>query len=170
MAIRTSSSTCAPSLFCRSSGIRSFLTSPTRCNFQAGKVTVAVANRSSSSHSRVRVWRRRGEVFPLALKGRIWLAANSYDLLHMETDLRDPIEKLMLVRDHLVIDYGPVTFERGNEKLWLPWRAEMFMELHGKRYHHRHTLTNYLLFSVDTTNQIGRPKEAPAQPEIEQKP
>jgi Tfp pilus assembly protein PilF len=120
--------------------------------------------------SRVRVWRRRGETFPVALKGRIWLAANSYDLLHLETDLRDPIAKLMLVRDHLVIDYGPVTFERGNEKLWLPWRAEMFMELHGKRYHHRHTLTDYLLFSVDTTNQIGRPKETPAPPETEQRP
>jgi len=44
------------------------------------------------------------------------------------------------------------------------------MELHGKRYHHRHTLTDYLLFSVDTTNQIGRPKETPAPPETEQRP
>jgi tetratricopeptide (TPR) repeat protein len=120
--------------------------------------------------SRVRVWRRGGELFPVALKGRVWLAANSYDLLHMETDLRDPIAKLMLVRDHLVIDYGPVAFERGNEKLWLPWRAEMFMEMRGKRYHHRHTLTDYMLFSVDTANQIGRPKEAPAQPGTEPKP
>ena len=120
--------------------------------------------------SRVRVWRRRGELFPVALKGRIWLAANSYDLLHMESDLRDPIEKLMLVRDHLIIDYGPVTFERGSEKLWLPWRAEMFMELHGKRYHHRHTLSNYMLFSVDTANQIGKPKQAPEPPEKEEKP
>jgi TolA-binding protein len=120
--------------------------------------------------SRVRVWRRRGEVFPVALKGRIWLAANSYDLLHMESDLRDPVEKLALVRDHLMIDYGPVSFETGSEKLWLPWRAEMFMELHGKRYHHRHTLTNYMLFSVDTKNQIGKPKQAPEPPETEERP
>jgi len=120
--------------------------------------------------SRVRVWRRQGEIFPVALKGRIWLAANSYDLLHMETDLRDPIEKLKLVRDHLMIDYGPVTFDRGNEKLWLPWKAEMYMELHGKRYHHRHTLSNYMLFSVDTANQIGKPKQAPEPPEKEEKP
>jgi tetratricopeptide (TPR) repeat protein len=118
--------------------------------------------------SRVRVWRRRGELFPVALKGRIWLAANSYDLLHMETDLRNPIEKLNLTRDHLMIDYGPVTFERGNEKLWLPWKAEMFMEIHGKRYHHRHTLTDYMLFSVDTTNRIGKPKLPPD--DVEDKP
>lgn len=111
--------------------------------------------------SRVRVWRRRGELFPVALKGRVWLAANSYDLLHMETDLQDPVEKLALTRDHLAVDYGPVTFERGNEKLWLPWKAEMFMEIHGKRYHHQHTLTDYMLFSVDTANQIGKPKLPP---------
>jgi tetratricopeptide (TPR) repeat protein len=113
--------------------------------------------------SRVRVWRRRGELFPVALKGRIWLAANSYDLLHMESDLRDPIEKLVLTRDHLAIDYGPVSFETGNQKLWLPWKAEMFMELRGKRYHHQHMLSDYMLFSVDTTNKIGKPKLPPEE-------
>ena len=118
--------------------------------------------------SRVRVWRRGGELFPVALKGRVWLAANSYDLLHMESDLRDPIVKLFLTRDHLAIDYGPVSFETGNQKLWLPWKAEMFMELHGKRYHHQHMLSDYMLFSVDTKNQIGKPKEPP--PEQEGKP
>jgi len=115
--------------------------------------------------SRVRVWRRGGELFPVALKGRVWLAANSYELLHLESDLRDPIEKLALVRDHLAIDYGPVTFTTGNEKLWLPWKAEMFMEIRGRRYHHEHTLTNYMLFSVDTTNRIGKPKLPPVQDE-----
>jgi Flp pilus assembly protein TadD len=115
--------------------------------------------------SRVRVWRRRGDLFPVALKGRLWLAANSYELLHMESDLRDPIQKLFLTRDHLMIDYGPVTFETGNQKLWLPWKAEMFMEIRGKRYHHRHTLTDYMLFSVDTANQIGKPKLPPPEPE-----
>jgi len=41
----------------------------------------------------------------------------------------------------------------------------MFMELHGKRFHHRHMLTNYMLFSVDTANQIGKPKLPPAEEE-----
>ena len=119
--------------------------------------------------SRVRVWRRRGELFPVSLKGRVWVAANSFDLLHLETDLRDPIEKLALTRDHLAVDYGPVTFETGNEKLWLPWKAEMFMEIHGKRYHHQHSLTNYMLFSVDTTSQIGKPKLPPSDEDAQPK-
>jgi hypothetical protein len=53
-----------------------------------------------------------------------------------------------------------VKFDRGNQTLWLPWDAEMFMELRGKRYHHRHYLSDYQLFEVDTNNRINKPKEA----------
>jgi len=109
--------------------------------------------------SRIRTWRNSRGLFPVPMKGRVWVSANSYDVLHIETDLREPQKQIELDRDHLVIDYGPVQFERGKTSLWLPWYAELFMELHGKRYHHRHTLTNYILFSVDTTHSVSAPKE-----------
>jgi tetratricopeptide (TPR) repeat protein len=108
--------------------------------------------------SRLRTWRTNRGVFPVALKGRAWVSSNTYDVLHLETDLRDPISQIELERDHLAIDYGPVNFNHGATSLWLPWYAEMYMQLHGKRYHHRHTLTNYALFSVDTDHQINAPK------------
>jgi tetratricopeptide (TPR) repeat protein len=113
--------------------------------------------------SRLMTWKNSRGVFPVALKGRVWVAANSYDLLHIETDLREPIPQLELDRDHLIIDYGPVKFDHGKTSLWLPWYAELYMQVHGKRYHHRHTLTNYALFSVDTDHQINAPKEIPKQ-------
>jgi TolA-binding protein len=109
--------------------------------------------------SRIRTWRNKRGVFPVPLRGRVWVAANSYDVLHIETDLREPLPELELARDHLIIDYGPVKFAHANTSLWLPWYAELYMQLHGKRYHHRHTLTNYTLFSVDTQHQISAPKE-----------
>jgi tetratricopeptide (TPR) repeat protein len=111
------------------------------------------------TESRIRTWRNRRGRFAVPLKGRVWIATNSYDVLHIETDLREPQPLLELNRDHLAIDYGPVQFENGKTSLWLPWYAELFMELHGKRYHHRHTLTNYALFSVDTTHSVSAPKE-----------
>jgi len=110
--------------------------------------------------SRLMTWRNSHGLFPVALKGRVWISSTTYDVLHLETDLRDPMAQLELDRDHLAIDYGPVNFDHGKTSLWLPWYAEMYMQLHGKRYHHRHTLTNYALFSVDTDNQIKAPKEA----------
>jgi tetratricopeptide (TPR) repeat protein len=109
--------------------------------------------------SRLMTWKNSRGVFPVPLKGRVWIAANSYDLLHIETDLREAVPQLELERDHLVIDYGPVKFEHGKTALWLPWYAELYLQVHGRRYHHRHTLTNYALFSVDTEHQIKGPKE-----------
>ncbi len=109
--------------------------------------------------SRLRTWRNNRGVFPVPLKGRVWVSSNTYDVLHLETDLREPIPGLELDRDHLAIDYGPVNFDKGKVSLWLPWYAEMYMQLHNKRYHHRHTLTNYALFSVDADNKINAPKE-----------
>ena len=110
----------------------------------------------------VREWRKKGLLYDIPIKGRIWVAASSFNLLRVETDLIAPVEKLELSRDHLTVDYGPVNFQNGAAKLWLPWTAEMYMELHGKRYHHKHFLTDYLLFEVDTSNKVHKPKEPPS--------
>ena len=75
------------------------------------------------------------------------------------------MKELELTRDHLVIDYGPVNFEHSGTQLWLPWYADMYLELHGKRYHHRHQLSNYMLFAVDTNNKVTVPKGTPPQQE-----
>jgi tetratricopeptide (TPR) repeat protein len=118
-------------------------------------------NSAKAGFTGVREWRKKGMLYDVPIKGRIWVASSSFDLLRVETDLIAPIDKLELSRDHLTVDYGPVSFQNGSAKLWLPWTAEMYMELHGKRYHHRHFLTDYLLFEVDTSNKVHKPKEPP---------
>ena len=110
----------------------------------------------------MREWQREGKIYPIAIKGRIWLSSASFDVLRIETDLLEPVQILGLTRDHLVVDYGPVNFSASNATLWLPWDAEMHMELHGHRYHHKHYLTDYMLFGVDTNHKIGKPKVVPA--------
>jgi tetratricopeptide (TPR) repeat protein len=111
--------------------------------------------------SYLRLWETKVKTVEVPLKGRVWVAAGSYNVLHVESDLREPMKELELTRDHLSIDYGPVTFANGESELWLPWYADMYMELHGRRYHHSHTLTNFSLFSVDTNNTISAPKNVP---------
>ncbi len=112
----------------------------------------------------IREWRKNGQILDLPLKGRFWLSASNYDLLRIETDLIEPVVQLELTMDHLLVDYGPVTFQSGNATLWLPWSAEMFMQLHGVRYHHKHYLSNYFLFSVDSNHNISAPKNEPTIP------
>jgi len=109
----------------------------------------------------VRTWRAGSTTYDIAIKGRIWISSTSYAVLRVESDLRGPVARLGLTKDHLLVDYGPVNFSTGNQQLWLPWSADMYMALRGKRYHHRHFLSDYLLFDVDTTHKIGKPAEPP---------
>jgi|HubBroStandDraft_6_1064221.scaffolds.fasta_scaffold02290_4 Flp pilus assembly protein TadD len=109
----------------------------------------------------IRTWKRNGVLYEIPLKGRVWISSATYDLLRIETDLREPSSELQLVRDHLLVDYGPVNFQGGSERLWLPWSAEMYLEVRGRRYHHKHYLSDYMLFAVDTSNKIHKPKNQP---------
>jgi tetratricopeptide (TPR) repeat protein len=111
----------------------------------------------------VRRWNKQGMIYNIPFKGRVWISRSTYDVLRVETDLIAPMDRLQLTRDHLRVDYGPVKFDSNNQTLWLPWDAEMFMELHGKRYHHRHSLSDYRLFEVDTSNKINKPRGSSAE-------
>jgi hypothetical protein len=41
------------------------------------------------------------------MTGRVWVSANSYEVLHIETDLREPQQQIGLVRDNLAIGCAP---------------------------------------------------------------
>ena len=111
----------------------------------------------------LRLWQTKIRTVEVPLKGRVWISTNSFDVLHVETDLRDPMKELELARDHISIDYGPVEFKKSKTELWLPWTAEIFLDLHSRHYHHRHTLSNYALFDVATDNKISAPKNVPVE-------
>jgi tetratricopeptide (TPR) repeat protein len=130
-----------------------------------GKATWQIRfQENKDSHGGIRDWRYGGKIYHVPLKGRIWISSASFDVLRIETDLLGPVQVLGLTRDHLLVDYGPVNFVTSNTMLWLPWSAEMHMELRGHRYHHKHYLTDYMLFEVDTNHKIGKPKNPPPPP------
>ena len=113
--------------------------------------------------SGIRSWQTTQKTYDIALKGRIWVSSTNFSVLRVETDLREPIQDLQATRDHLIVNYGPVEFGAGSQALWLPWTADMFTEFHGKRHRYKHSLTNYFLFAIDTTEKISKPKEDPLQ-------
>jgi Tfp pilus assembly protein PilF len=105
-----------------------------------------------------------GPSYPVALKGRAWISADSYQIVRLETDLVAPVPQIRLVADHTAIEYGPVKFSKGNVNMWLPQSAEVYYDWKGRRIHRRHSFSNYLLFGVDDKQKITLPKvdEAPA--------
>src|SRR5467141_1585182 len=101
-----------------------------------------------------------GKAYPVALKGRAWIAADSFQIVRLETDLIDPLPQIRLVADHAAIEYGPVHFQTRNLDMWLPQNAEVHYDWRGRRSHRRHSFRNYLLFSVDDKQRISAPKAA----------
>ena len=112
-------------------------------------------------HDGVRSWKTNRKNYDIPIKGRLWISSLNFSVLRVETDLREPVKELQLTRDHLLVDYGPVDFTTQSKHLWLPWSAEMFTELQGQRYRNRHTLTHYMLFAIDTSEKVAKPREEP---------
>jgi hypothetical protein len=110
---------------------------------------------------RDRAYRFGGEsapAYPVALKGRAWIAADTYQIVRLETDLVAPLPEIRLVADHTAIEYSAVHFNKQNVDMWLPLTAEVFYDLRGRRIHRRHSFSSYMLFSVDDRQRISAPK------------
>ncbi len=112
----------------------------------------------SEKPSRLRGYRVGGRMTPVSLRGRAWIAADSYQVVRLETDIVSPLPEIRLKAEHVSVDYGPVAFRKYNAKLWLPQTAELYFDFNGRRMHRRHQFSNYLLFAVDEKEKISDPK------------
>ena len=108
--------------------------------------------------SRLRGYRLGGRLTPVPLRGRAWVAADTFQVVRLETDIVSPLPEIQLKAEHVSVDYGPVAFRKYNAKLWLPQTAELYFDFKGHRMHRRHQFSSYLLFAVDEKEKISDPK------------
>lgn len=99
-----------------------------------------------------------GVSYLVALRGRAWIAADSYQIVRLETDLVNTLPEIRLFADRTVVEYGPVRFKNRDVEMWLPQSAELYSDWRGKRMHRRYSFSNYMLFSVDEKQRISEPK------------
>ena len=127
---------------------------------RAGQAWQIYFRQRSDKPSTIRTYQigAHGPVYPVSLKGRAWIAADSFQIVRLESDLVAPLPQIRLVADRAVIEYGPVHFQSRNLDMWLPQIAEVFYDWRGRRSHRRHSFKNYMLFSVDDKQQIAEPK------------
>jgi hypothetical protein len=128
-------------------------------DWQGMPVWIVHFRQRADRERRMRDYRINQQSHPVSLKGRAWIAAKSFQILRIESDLVEPVPEIRLFRDHLAVDYAPVRFQKQNTELWLPQFAEWYLDLAGKKYHRRHQFTNFLLFSVDEKQRINQPRE-----------
>ena len=99
------------------------------------------------------------KVYPLSLKGRAWIAADSGQVMHLETNLLGGIPMIGLEESAFSVDYAPVKFQSQNVDIWLPHRAVAYTDYAKRRMITEHTFSDFQLFSVQTQEIIQKPKE-----------
>jgi Flp pilus assembly protein TadD len=107
--------------------------------------------------ARMREYSVGKNVYSVGLRGRAWIATDTFQVVSIETDLVNPLPAIRLAAEHISIDYEPVEFRKKHEELWLPQNAELFFDFNGRRIHRRHHFDDYRLFSVDENQKISAP-------------
>jgi len=98
-------------------------------------------------------------VFPVSLKGRAWIAADTGQIMRLETNLVKGVPIIELRANAVSIDYAPVEFPSRHMQLWLPKSAVAYTDYGKRRTIIEHTFSDFQLFSVQTQQVIEKPKE-----------
>jgi len=98
-----------------------------------------------------------GAIYSLRLKGRAWITADKFEIVRIESELINPMPQIQLRCEQQVVEYGPVRFQK-NVELWLPNKAEIYLDYRKHRYYRSHGYDHYLLFSVDSVEKRNEPK------------
>jgi hypothetical protein len=98
------------------------------------------------------------QTYRVYLEGRAWIDPGNYQVIRLESELQKPVSEIGLTKEHIVIQYAPVEFHAQKTEIWLPQKAEIYVEKKRQRYYRRHTFTNFMVFNVETAQSIQAPK------------
>ncbi len=100
-----------------------------------------------------------GNWYDVRLKGRAWAAKETSQIEHIDFDLLQAISPIRLETEHMSLDYNAVEFPKRKLQLWLPQSVSFYIDIDGHRFLNRHELSNYVLFAVDTSQEIKPPRQ-----------
>jgi len=95
------------------------------------------------------------------LKGRAWISMDKGEVLRLETTLMHDIPDMNIMGGTISVDYAPVGIESKKLQLWLPKRIEAYWQISSHKIILYHTFDNFKVFSVDTQQNIEKPKTQP---------
>jgi tetratricopeptide (TPR) repeat protein len=132
-------------------------------HWQGGKAWQVHFRQRPDKPARVRGYGTDKQMLPVSLRGRAWIAADTFQIVSLETDLVAPVPQIPLNAEHIFIEYAPVQFRTYKRELWLPQSADLFIDFNVRRIHRTHRFTDYMLFSVDETQKIATPRTSEPQ-------
>lgn len=94
---------------------------------------------------------------PVALRGRAWVGAVDFQIVHIEAQLAAPMPGIELQSEHEIGDYGPVTSPNKKLQLWLPTQTQIYLNFRGHLYRFTNEYSDFKLFSVDSHQKMKPP-------------
>ncbi len=110
--------------------------------------------------NRIRDYVVKNVHYPVPIKGRAYIDAATLEVLRLESELDEPVDKIGLTVERFTINYAPVQFHTGAQELWLPQSAELYVEQKGHRYYREHSFKNFQIFAVNTDQKVQAPRES----------
>ena len=108
--------------------------------------------------NRFHEYEARGSTYPGNLKGRAWIAASTFQIVRIESELVNPIPQLQILNEHQTVEDPPVLFQKTNTELWLPKKADLYLDVHRHHYFRRESFDHFMLFSVDSEGRVDEVK------------
>jgi hypothetical protein len=109
--------------------------------------------------ARTRGFRTQMGLYEAKLKGRAWISPESNQILRIETNLMQAIPMIGVLQDAVTVSYAAVKFRLQTTELWLPESAEAFSDFGRYRSIIEHRFTDFVVYSVESQQVIGKPKE-----------
>ncbi|HKW18282.1 MAG TPA: hypothetical protein VJO35_12315 [Terriglobales bacterium] len=111
--------------------------------------------------NRIHEFKVGGVIYPVNLKGRAWISAATFQVVHIEAELIKPMPNIQLLTEREIVDYGPVQFKAKSTELWLPIKADLYFDFRKHRYYRQHSFNHFMLFSTDSEDKVSGPKQEP---------
>lgn len=111
--------------------------------------------------NRIHELKSGGMTYRVDLKGRAWISAATFQIVRIEAELVKPMPNIQLLTEREIVDYGPVQFRSKNTELWLPIKADLYLDLRKHRYYRQHSFSHFMLFSTDSQDKVSGPKQEP---------
>jgi len=100
-----------------------------------------------------------GKSYRVDLKGRAWISSDTFQIVHVEADMANPIHDIQLLSEHQVVEYGPVPFAKKNTMLWLPKNVDIYFDFRKHHYYRHYSFDHYMLFDVDVAEKHSPPPD-----------
>ncbi len=99
-------------------------------------------------------------------QGLAWIDAENYQVVHMTSDLLEPLPLIRLKKETTDIYFSEIEFKQLKQKFWLPQAVTVTLDWNGRTYRNQHAYSEFLVSNVDSMEKIGKPKQelkAPAE-------